>query len=613
MRRRVAITLLTVLVGASALTLVPLGLPAAQGEGDPTLAISSTEGLSGSGIEVTGAGCFLPDGVTGADGLLFQLIAPDGSAAASETLPVERDGTWNTTFYVPVDVPAGTYSARGTCIAPMYEDLGIVAAGTYTVTGRGELSAAAAAAERAPDTPRFPQQIEPYPEYDGQSTCSPSAKPGMSAFKDMVMEAYPGTASYGISRDCNVGGTSEHKEGRAWDWANDATTDAGRRRVANLMRWLFATDQYGNRHAMARRLGIMYIIWNRRIFRMYRPSEGWTAYTGSSPHTDHVHFSLTRAGGNKRTSVWTLQLDGPPPDNPPPPPPPTNKGPRAEFEQTERTVASDFEFAETGDFDGNGKLDILWYGRGSKPEAIWYGRRGRGFVIADIRAAGSSRPLVGDFNGDGRSDVFWYTPGDGKDSLWFGRTDRTWDTQQANVTARYGKTMVGDFDGDGRSDIFWYGPGAAQDRLWYGRSDRRFVSKDIDIQGDYRSVAGDFDGDGRDDVLWYAPGAGQDFLYFGRSDRTFEPTERTIAFTARPLVGDFNGTGTDDIFWYVPGDGADKVWWGRRTRSFQSGAVENVTGRYSPITTGDFDEDGIDDIVWYRSGGPTYIWWFERP
>jgi hypothetical protein len=492
----------------------------------------------------------------------------------------------------------------------MYEDLGIVAAGTYTVTGPGQLSPTAAAAERAPDTPRFPEQIEPYPEYDGQTTCSPAAKAGMAAFRDMIMNAYPGTTSYGISRDCNVGGTSEHKEGRAWDWANDANSAAGRRRVANLMRWLFATDQYGHRHAMARRLGIMYIIWNRRIFRMYRPGDGWSAYTGPVPHTDHVHFSLTRAGGNKRTSFWTMRLNGPPGEQPPPGGNPGKRGPRAEFQQTERSVGSDYEFSETGDFDGNGKLDILWYGRGAKPEAIWYGRRGRGFVIADIRAAGSSRPLVGDYNGDGRSDIFWYTPGAGKDTIWFGRTDRKWDTQPTNVSARYPKTMVGDFDGDGRSDVFWYGPGAAQDRVWYGRADRRFVSKNIDIQGTYRSVAGDFDGDGRDDVLWYAPGDTQDFLYFGKSDRTFEPTNRTIGFDARPLVGDFNGTGTDDIFWYVAGSGADKVWWGRRARAFQGGAVENVTGRYSPITTGDFDEDGI---VGYKSGGPTYIWWFERP
>jgi len=302
--RRALTTLTAVLVGAAVLAVVPVGLLPAQGEGEPTLAVSVTEGRTGTTIDVSGTGCFLPDGITGADGLLFQLIAPDSTLAASATLPVERDGTWSAPFVVPNGTPAATYSVKGVCIAPMYEDLGILAAGTFTVTGEGPRVATTESApiEAAGD-------IEPYPAYDGQSTCSPAAKPGMVAFRDIVMRAYPTTTSYGISRDCGIGGTSEHKEGRAWDWANDATTPAGRARVAGFMNWLFRTDQYGNRHANARRLGLMYIIWNRQIFKLYRPSDGWTPYTGSSPHTDHVHFSLTRAGGNGSTSWYTAPPD----------------------------------------------------------------------------------------------------------------------------------------------------------------------------------------------------------------------------------------------------------------------------------------------------------------
>ncbi|WP_425560283.1 LGFP repeat-containing protein, partial [Kineococcus glutinatus] len=31
----------------------------------------------------------------------------------------------------------------------------------------------------------------------------------------------------------------------------------------------------------------------------------WQPYTGSNPHTDHVHVSLTRRGGRAETSWWT--------------------------------------------------------------------------------------------------------------------------------------------------------------------------------------------------------------------------------------------------------------------------------------------------------------------
>jgi hypothetical protein len=602
-RRHLIVTLSAALLGATVLTVLPVGLPSAQGEGEPTLSISTTEGLTGTEIGVTGNGCYLPDGVTGADGLLFQLIAPDGSAGASETLLVERDGTWDTSFVVPAGVPAGEYAVRGTCIAPMYENLGIVTAGTFTVTGEGA-AAPAAVEQRAPDTPRFPEQIEPYPAYDGQSTCSPSAKPGMVAFRDMVLQAYPASGSYGISRDCNVGGTSEHKEGRAWDWANDASRPADRQRVQNFMAWLFATDQYGHTHAMARRLGIMYIIWNRRIFRLYRASEGWTPYSGSSPHTDHVHISLTRAGGNKRTSFWTMQLDGPPGQ----PPPTNNRGPTAQFQAADRSIAEDYDFAEIGDFDGNGRQDLLWAGQGPKPDAVWWGRIGRGFVQTTVPATGR-RPVVGDFDGDRRTDILWYTPGEGADVLWYGRADRTWDTKPVNIAARYARSMTGDYDGDGRDDIFWYGPGGNPDRMWFGRSDRHFVNKVVEIAGDYRAVSGDFDGDHRADVLWYAPGDATDFLYFGQPDRTFGVTTRTIAFDARPLVGDYNADGRDDLIWYVAGDGADKLWWSRANRSFQPGGVSNVTASYSPIATGDLDEDHKDDVVWFSGGGTSTIWW----
>ena len=33
------------------------------------------------------------------------------------------------------------------------------------------------------------------------------------------------------------------------------------------------------------------------------------------------------------------------------------------------------------------------------------------------------QPLIGDFNGDGRSDIFWYGRGAAVDRLWRGRAD----------------------------------------------------------------------------------------------------------------------------------------------------------------------------------------------
>jgi hypothetical protein len=156
--------------------------------------------------------------------------------------------------------------------------------------------------------------MDPLGSYEGQTKCSPDAKPGVVAFQQMVLAEYPGTGAGGIGRDCSYGGQSEHKEGRAWDWGVSAANESHRAAVADLLDWLFATDRYGNEHALARRVGLMYVIWNKRI---WFPYSGWSTYCemrkgvcvgddggARSPHTDHVHFSFTWAGALKQTSFW---------------------------------------------------------------------------------------------------------------------------------------------------------------------------------------------------------------------------------------------------------------------------------------------------------------------
>jgi hypothetical protein len=160
-------------------------------------------------------------------------------------------------------------------------------------------------ASAAPTAPRsYTAPIELYAPYSPQTTCSPTAKPGVVAWRDQLLRTYSWTRSLGIVRGCDVGGRSEHKEGRALDWGVNASSARDAAAVRDVMAWLFASDRYGNRHAMMRRLGIQYIIWNRQIISSYNIGAGWRAYTGASPHTDHVHFSFSWAGANRLTSYF---------------------------------------------------------------------------------------------------------------------------------------------------------------------------------------------------------------------------------------------------------------------------------------------------------------------
>ena len=162
--------------------------------------------------------------------------------------------------------------------------------------------AARSSAAAVPATPTFEVPPEPLARFDPQTTCR-GAQPGTQRLARLVLSTYPGTRSGGIVRDCRIGGRSEHKEGRAWDWSVDVSFGPDAAAADAFLGWLLATDASGERYANARRLGVMYVVWDRRIWRAYEP--GWTAYSGASPHRTHMHISLSRAGAAGTTSFWT--------------------------------------------------------------------------------------------------------------------------------------------------------------------------------------------------------------------------------------------------------------------------------------------------------------------
>jgi len=153
-----------------------------------------------------------------------------------------------------------------------------------------------------PDTIELPAAYEP------QAICDPTAKPGTEALAAMLRTNYPGTWT-GTVRSCSSeAGRSEHKEGRAIDWGGVSAFDSSSARVDAMLRWLLATDSQGHQFAVARRLGVMYVIWNKQFWAADDADRGWQPYPCSGVticHQDHVHMSLSHAGANKQTSYWT--------------------------------------------------------------------------------------------------------------------------------------------------------------------------------------------------------------------------------------------------------------------------------------------------------------------
>ncbi len=206
--------------------------------------------------------------------------------------------------------------------------LGLLVAAAVLLTGSGAVGAVREAVTGSSQVVRtssgmltpvapvaFPAGIEPLSPYLEQDSCHPVAMPGVVALGDLLRSTYPGT-SYGIARACwSDGFASEHYEGRAIDWMTSVRDPAGAARAKAFLEWLLATDAQGHPYANARRLGVMYAIWNNRIWGSYRAAEGWRPYstcaTRTQPssdtvcHRDHIHISLSWAGAAGRTSFWT--------------------------------------------------------------------------------------------------------------------------------------------------------------------------------------------------------------------------------------------------------------------------------------------------------------------
>lgn len=372
----------------------------------------------------------------------------------------------------------------------------------------------------------FSTAPDPLARYVGQVSCDPTTKPGTRALADLVLATYGAGRSSGITRACSVGGTSEHKEGRAWDWAMNAADPQQKAVADRFVAWLTGPDAQGVAAGNARRLGVMYVIWDRRAWEAYRadetPGSGWRSYTGASPHTDHVHVSLSWDGAFQRTSWWTgtaitsqdLGPCGVYAGEPAPPysgpryaacPPLQNRsadwlikeGPAGPGAFTTRFAYGNIgDTALSCDTDGDGKDGVVIYRAGT-----WFlngaARPGAPTATVAYGAAGM-RPVCGDWDGDGKDGIGVY---DG--SSWSLRNTATPGAPDAFF--QYGwptaKVVVGDWDGDRKETV-----GVYDGSTWWLRNSNGPGAPDLLVGYGWpsaRLVVGDWDGDGRDGIGVY--------------------------------------------------------------------------------------------------------------
>ena len=229
-----------------------------------------------------------------------------------------------------------------------------------------------------------------------------------------------------------------------------------------------------------------------------------------------------------------------------------------------RTVADpNWTVAGIGDFDGDGKADILWRNTSTGQNYVYFMD---GTTIKPTEGFIRTVPLawmvagVGDFDGDGKDDILWRNSVTGEnylypmDGLAIKATEgnvRTVPDQGWQVAG------IGDFDGDGKADVLWRHATSGENYVYFMdgttiKLSEGFIRTLADLNWQVKGV-GDFDGDGKADIVWRNSANGQNYLY-PMDGKTIKPTEgfiRTVADLAWQIVavGDYDGDGKSDLLW----------------------------------------------------------------
>ena len=293
-----------------------------------------------------------------------------------------------------------------------------------------------------------------------------------------------------------------------------------------------------------------------------------------------------------------------------------------------------------GDFDGNGKADVLL--RHADGRWLYNSMDGRNILAGGAAALTHNATVsvsgVGDFNGDGKDDVlvrrangsWYYYPMNGQRSI-LGRgevalpIDMAWQVEG-----------IGDFNRDGKDDVLmrrvhgeWRNrPRYAQyEQSWrYYAMDGRTVLGEGSPAGlstesptaTWVVGVGDFNGDGRDGALLRRiDGTWHYFPFYGgaNGETGMFPGEGAVALTsdlewAVTGVADFNGDGKDDVLlrhedgrWhYQPMDGRELLEQGAGTPELPADPEVWLAG------VGDMNGDGRADVLTRRGHGAWHYW-----
>lgn len=279
----------------------------------------------------------------------------------------------------------------------------------------------------------------------------------------------------------------------------------------------------------------------------------------------------------------------------------------------------------TGDFDGNGKLDVIWTYPANPLNSdvrMWSGD-GTGFQSSMV--PGSALPLnwkfagAGDIDGDGKGDLLLTNDFDGFFAYWV-MNGASIVRKSIGFTRPLGARLVafGDYHGDGKLDLVWW---RGFDRVllqWRGdgfgftQETIRNTTAGWDVHGVRNApyVRGDVDGDGRSDLLLFNE-TFRTFSYWLMSGANASvtrglPLQHPIGYR-QATTGDFNGDGRVDLVWMRDSDRHVLVSYFVGVGINHYSSMTLAEG-WAVVRAGDMDGDGRDDLLLHNVGARLFAY-----
>lgn len=177
-----------------------------------------------------------------------------------------------------------------------------------------------------------------------------------------------------------------------------------------------------------------------------------------------------------------------------------------------RRRGRNWDIVGTGDFDGNGKEDLLWRNDRNGKNEIWLMKGTQGNKLKEVvnlpRRQNTNWDVVGvnDFDADGELDILWRNGKSGKNQVWL--MDGTERESRVNLETRdeanWDIVGTGHFNPDGSPDILWRNSETGENQVWFMNGTQKVLTLDIQLRDPKFDIVGtgDFDGNGDGDIIW---------------------------------------------------------------------------------------------------------------